>query len=342
MTDLSTLARDPEWLPHRIDPAAGTLQFLHIPRGDLSGPQFLAERTPATPADEAFLPLDALDALGAEQPDPGPLHFIFHTAFCRSTLLVRALDIPGTAAGLSEPGILVSLTNMGDAGRPLVKPMLDLLARRHGSGDGEGEAAVVVKPTNHANRLIPALLDACPDAKAVLMTNPLPAFLAAVVRKGMMGRRWGRQLYLETMGYAGMDLGMDAREQFAMTDLQAAGLAWFLNQRYFAMLLDRYPGRLRTLDGDAFNARRAETLTAVAELFDLPLDTGRAAEIAKGRVFASHSKRGGDFNATAAKDNERAHSPLVEEEIKQVGQWIDIVAQQAGLQLPATTRTPLL
>ena len=68
------------------------------------------------------------------------------------------------------------------------------------------------------------------------MTNPLPAFLAAVVRKGMMGRRWGRQLYLELMSYAGMDLGMDGREQYLMTDLQATALAWFLNQRFLALL----------------------------------------------------------------------------------------------------------
>jgi hypothetical protein len=337
--DVAKFSADAEWLPHRIDPAAGMLQFLRIPRSDLAAPQFLADRTPATAADEAFLPLGRLAGV---EPETGPLHFVFHTAFCRSTLLVRALDIPGVSAGLSEPGILVSLTNMGEAGRPLVAPMLDLLSRPHSSGGGEREAAVLVKPTNHANRLIPALLDARPDARAVLMTNPLPAFLAAVVRKGMMGRRWGRQLYLELMGYAGMDLGMDAREQFAMTDLQAAGLAWFLNQRYFAMLLDRYPERLRTLDGDVFDARRAETLGAVAQWFALPLDAAHAARVAEGPVFATHSKRGGDFGATAAKDSKRAHSPLVEEEIAQVGQWIAMIADQAGLAVPVTQRAPLL
>lgn len=339
MTDVSTLARDPEWLPHRIDPSAGTLQFLRIPRAAMSAPQFLAERTPETPADEASLPLESLRDLQAE---PGPLHFIFHTAFCRSTLLVRALDIPGIATGQSEPGILISLTNMGEPGLALVRPMLDLLARPHRHERGGAEAAVVVKPTNHSNRLIPALLDARPDANAVLMTNPLPSFLAAVVRKGMMGRRWGRQLYLEMMGYAGVDLGMDGREQFSMTDLQAAGLAWFLNQRYFAMLLDRYPGRLRTLDGDVFNTRRTETLAAVAQLFDLPLDAARAAEVVEGPVFARHSKRGGDFTATEARDSERAQSPLVEEEIAQVAQWIGLIAEQAGLAVPVTGRAPLL
>ena len=46
-----------------------------------------------------------------------------------------------------------------------------------------------IKPTNHANMLAPALMRALLQARAVLVTNPLPSFLAAVVRKGMMGRR---------------------------------------------------------------------------------------------------------------------------------------------------------
>ena len=108
---------------------------------------------------------------------------------------------------------------------------------------------MVVKPTNHANALIPAILTALPQARAVLMTNPLPSFLAAVIRKGMMGRRWGRLLHLEMQSYAGMELGMDGREQFAMTDLQAAALAWFLAQRWFALQQQRFGERLAVLDG---------------------------------------------------------------------------------------------
>ena len=152
------------------------------------------------------------------QPDPGPLHFLFHTAFCRSTLLIRVLDAPGIAVGLNEPGIIAIMVNAGPQAATLHKPLLDLLSRPHASGE-----TVFVKPTNHANALMPALLTARPDARATLMTNALSAFLGSVARKGMMGRRWARQLFLEMQGYAGMDFGMDGRESFAMTDLQAAG-----------------------------------------------------------------------------------------------------------------------
>ena len=38
--------------------------------------------------------------------EQAPIHFIFHSAFCASTMLVRALDVPGSAMGISEPVIL--------------------------------------------------------------------------------------------------------------------------------------------------------------------------------------------------------------------------------------------
>ncbi len=305
--------------------ASGRMGFLRLAREQLDGPTFLADRTPGSADHEASVPLG--DVLGMA-PATGPLHFIFHTAFCRSTLLVRALDLPGISAGLSEPGIIGSLAGAGRQGAPLVKPVLDLLSRRHGD-----ERAVIVKPTNHANMLIPALLDARPDARGVLMTSALDPFLLSVAKRGMMGRRWGRQLYFELMGYAGVDLGMDGPEQFAMTDLQAAGLAWFLNRRYFSMLRDRYGERLIWLDGDRFDAARAATLLTVSRHFALDLTPERADAVASGDLFSSHAKLGGDFDARRKSETERAASRVTEEEIAQVGEWIGLIARQAGVDL---------
>lgn len=322
MPDFRKISADPHWLPHRVDPAARRMEFLHTDRDALSQTGFLADRTGPAEA----IPLAEIDRSAIA---PGPVHFIFHTAFCRSTLLVRALECPGLCAGLSEPGAIASLAGAGQGEQPLVGPVVDLLARPWGHDE-----AVFIKPTNHANRLIPALMDAAPQARAILMTNPLPSFLAAVIRKGMMGRRWGRQLYLEVMGYAGMDLGMDGREQFAMTDLQAAALAWFLNQRYFDAIARRYGDRVRVLDGDRFDAERARTLAAIGSFTGVALDAERAREIAQGPVFARDAKTGRDFAAKSRDDASATHSAVVEDEIAKVGEWIGMIAQQAGLSVP--------
>lgn len=322
MTDISTIASDPRWLPHKLDLANGRLEFIRIERAALSDTGFLADRT----GELAAIPLADLSRI---EPQAAPLHFIFHTAFCRSTLLVRALEQPGLAAGLSEPGIIGSLAGAGQAGMPLVGPVADLLARPWAEGE-----AVFVKPTNHANALIPALMDAAPQARAILMTNPLPSFLAAVIRKGMLGRRWARQLYLEMMGYAGMDIGMDAREQFAMTDLQAGGLAWLLGQRYLDAIARRYGDRVRVLDGDRFDTDRAQTLEAVGSFTGIGLDAARAKAIADGPVFARDAKTGSDFAAKAKSDAAAIRSAVVEDEIAKVGEWIGIIARQAGIEVP--------
>ena len=324
------IAADPCWLPHRIDWTGGRMQFLKLVRTSLGEAGFLADREPAGPDGEAWVPLDAVASM---QVDSGPIHFLFHTAFCRSTLLARALDRPGHFAALNEPHILAALAGAGVTpgrpGAPLLVPVLKLLARTY-----PGEAAVVVKPTNHANALIPTILTALPEARAILMTNPLPSFLAAVIRKGMMGRRWGRMLYLEMQSYAGLDLGMDGREQFAMTDLQAAALAWFLAQRWFGIQQDRFGERLAVLDGDRFGAEKARTLAAASAHLGLAMDRDAAEAIADGPLFMSHAKSGENFASKDAADAERSRSAVTDEEIAQVAQWIGMIAQQGGLKVP--------
>jgi len=327
MSQFADILNDPRWLPHGFDPASRAITFIRIERERLSQPAFLADAVPADGTQPVAVPIDAI---AAARFDEAPLHFIFHTAFCRSTLMARAFEIPGVCAGLSEPGIIAKI---GNAGPDVTAQVMRLLARRW-----QTDEAVIVKPTNHANALIPAIMQARPDAKAILMTNPLPSFLAAVVRKGMLGRRWGRQLYLELMGYAGMDLGMDGAEKFAMTDLQAAGLAWFLNQRYFDALNRKYGGqgngRVRVLDGDAFGAAPAQTLKAIGAFTGLAIDGARASQIASGPVFTADAKTGEDYAAKSARDTAATQSAVVEDEIAKVSEWVGMIADQAGVEVP--------
>lgn len=322
MTDPATIAADPHWLPHRLDLAGGRLQFLQITRETLTAPGFLADLNEEQAEGAAWLALADVQAM---RPATGPVHFIFHTAFCRSTLLVRALNVEGVSVGLAEPGVLAQLAGAGDAAKDLVKPVCDLLSRPWAEGE-----AVFIKPTNHANMLIPALLAARPDARGVLMTNPLTSFLKSVDKRALMGRRWGRQLYLEMMSYAGMDLGMDGREQFSMTDLQAAGLAWFLSQRLFTMLMaGSDAARLRTLDGDRFDLDRVDAVEAVLDLAGLSFDPQQIEAVVDGPLFARHAKLGGDF---AGEVGDAA--PSFQQECEQVEQWIGMIAQQAGMSVP--------
>ena len=99
MTDAATIAADPAWLPHRIDLPARKVEFLHVPRGELADRGFLADRS-AGPRGTATLSFDAVAAAAPKRAQTA--HFLFHSAFCRSTLLVRALDRQGAVAGMYD------------------------------------------------------------------------------------------------------------------------------------------------------------------------------------------------------------------------------------------------
>ncbi|MCK0129085.1 hypothetical protein [Erythrobacter sp. F6033] len=326
MTLPADIAANSDWIPHRVDWNTRQVEFLKIPSSKFVEPGFLADFQPAGSSDKAVI--SATDVMAMEA-DTGPLHFIFHTAFCRSTLLSKALNIQGVSVGMSEPGIFANLNGAGEQAAPLVEPIMRLLARARSDA-----RAVFVKPTNHSNRLIPQLLQSCPDAKAILMSNPLETFLESVARKGMHGRRWARNLLLEMQSYAGMDFGMDERELFCMSDMQAAGLAWFLNQNYFhALASSAFGPRLRVLDGDVFNKERAATIKSVLEFAGVGHQDTHVENAVNGPAFASHSKLGGGFDGdpTATK---AALSDTVSEEIAQVAQWVGMIIQQTGQPLP--------
>lgn len=325
MATVSELQDDPTWTPHAIDAATKTVEFIRIPNSALTQPGFLFEFEPEKPSDRQRATFEQVAQM---RPVTVPLHFIFHTAFCRSTLLTRALNITGVSSGLSEPAIFAAIANADEEAKPLIPALLNLLARAR-----DEEKVVFAKPTNHANRIIPRLLDASPSSRAILMTNDLPGFLSSIRKRGLLGRRWGRELFLEMQSYAGIDFQMNARESFAMTDMQAAGLAWFLNQNFFQSIQkSTFADRVRVLDGDRFNSDRAATLKAVLEFTEVELSDVKANRAASSEIFESHAKLGGRFVDVA--QDIASNQMIDEQEADQVAHWLSYFAHQLGLDIP--------
>lgn len=325
MTSLATIETDPTWLPHDINPNTGKMQFLKLPRETIRGHGFLAEVKTAQA--EAWLPVEDIREL--ETPS-APVHFIFHSGFCRSTLLMRALQVPGESVAISEPGILNALTRYGKNDQALVNAVIGLLGQPHAEGE-----AVLIKPSNFPNKLIPSLLESQPDAQAIFVTNGLPDFLKAIVRKGLAGRHWGRQVYLETSTYAMDKPPFDLKTLAGLTDLQVAAFGWLLTQNWFTTQIENDDGgRIRTLYSEQFDARRKEAISAASAHFALDFDDAKIESIVDGPEFKSHSKLGLDFKEKQALDERRSQSAVVDEEIAAVCQWIDQTARASGLRVP--------
>lgn len=325
-------ASDPLWLAHRYDDERDLLHFLRVERAEHAGIPFLTdEYLPGRPT--AQLPRQ--QAL-QEAPLAAPLHFIFHSAFCCSTLLVRALDVPGHAMGLSEPVLLNDIVGWRHRKRPdgrqvaaLVDQSLTLLSRPFGASE-----AVIIKPSNLLNPLAPAMLALRPNAQALLLHAPLEAFLGSVARKAMWGRLWVRDLLCKYLREAGViDFGLSTEDILQLTDIQVAALGWLAQHRIFTDLATRLSDRVATLDSDTLMEKPGAVIRALSGRMALGLSESEIGEIVEGPAFTRHSKSGGTFDAAARRREREEGLALHAEEIAMVRQWAAEVANRAGIRL---------
>lgn len=324
---LGTLLADPAWLPHKVDLGGGALEFVHLPRDRHDDVTFLTDEY-IKDAARRTAPLREV-AMAAGTVAPGTCHFIFHSAFCCSTLLARALDIEGRAMALKEPAALMNLADAslaaGDRNRfrSSLAVILALLARPF-----TGAEPVVIKPTNIVNPLIEPILALRPEAKALLLYSPLPIHLRSIAKKGLFGRIWARRVHRSLGRLPEFDPGYSEADRWIQTDLQVAALLWLQQQALFARILGAFPGRVRSLDSETLLGDPQRTIAATDRLFGLQIPPDRIAGIATGPIFGSHSKRlGEDFDAMRrAEENARADTAYGEE-IAKVVQWAEAVAR---------------
>lgn len=342
METAAALASDPEWLPHRVDLAKGLIHFVRLSREDHRRMAFLTEDYVGEAAPRATAPIRDVAAampLGAGK----GCRFIFHSAFCCSTLAARALDVTGHAMSLKEPVALQDLADaalgLGDPARvrPHLQLTLALLARPFGQGE-----AVVIKPTDIVTPLADEMLAARPEARALLLYSPLPDFLRSVAKKGLFGRVWARRSLSFHGRLPAFDPGYSEQDRWLHTDLQVAALGWLQQQARFARLVrDQPAGRVATLDSATLLARRHDMLAAVDCLFGLGLSPAMVAEIADGPVFAHDSKsRDKVFDADARRSEHEAAADAYGEEIEMVVKWAEAVAGHVGV--PLQPGAPLL
>jgi hypothetical protein len=322
------VAADPDWLPHTFDESGTALTSVHVPRADRARLTFLSDDHYRGNYPKVALPAEALREAAAAAPGPAALHFIYHTSFCCSTLLAKALDIPDLTVGLREPDVLINLANRfirseDAANRARLDLVLRLLGRPYA-----GERAVIVKPTNFANRLVAATLTLRPGSRAILLYSDLRTLLLSFAKKGMRGRIWGRRLYAQCAAWTSLRTGFSPKDTFEQTDLQIAGLAWLMQIDHFNRMAASFgPARVMTLDSAAFMAAVPETLAAAGAFFSLDIGESQARAIAAGPVFTTHSKFAQQDYSVEARDADHAALMAAHgEEIAMVEKWVEAVA----------------
>ena len=290
--------RDPEWLAHRYDSNHDAFHFRRVPRDIRREVPFLTDMH----LGEEAAPLVLSRTASRESVEPAPVHFLFHSAYCASTMLVQAIDQPGIASGLSEPVLLndmVGWRRRGAAPRDHARVMDDalaMLARPLTAGE-----AVIIKPSNIFNPLARGALTLRPGAHAILLYAPLRVFLLSV-----------------------------ARDYFRQSDLQIAAMGWLAQQRAFATLIAWAPGRIASLDSEALTRDPVRAVAGAMDHYGLTADRE---VLADHPALARNSKSGAPFAAGERQRDLAAAEAAYGDEINQVLGWAEAVADQAGIPL---------
>ena len=327
------VALDPQWLPHTFDVSGVNLTSVFVPRGSHRELMFLSDEHFAGNFRKVTHPASAIAAHLGEAWQ-APIYFIFHTAFCCSTLMLKALDVPGRTFGIKEPDVLINLANRfiqsdDRANRDRLTLVLRLLARPFEDGE-----SIIVKPTNFANRLATPALEARPDSRAVLLYSDLRPLLRSILKRGMWGRIWGRRIFWSAAAWSSLDLGFSEEDTFILTDLQALGLGWLMQMHHFAEVARRFGERVTMIDSADFLGDPAATLKRVSALFELGFDDSLISDVMNGPTFARHSKFSGqDYGQEEREADQSAAEAAHAEELEMVVKWVEAVAAHLGVEL---------
>ena len=339
MAHLPELLNDPTWFPAALDTRAATISFARISRDALSKEAFLDQRMDGSVTGRETVSLADVMATVADQRHKPPA-FIFHTAFCCSTLLASALDVPGSVLALKEPNILMDLANAlrvdvqarqsRKHAEALVQAILTLLATSSASNED-----ILIKPTNAANNLLPYAIKS--GAPMLLLYGSLRSFLVSVLKKGEACKSFVRGQYnIFALDPDGL-VAIPQRKAVALTDLQAAAVVWRHQLELFQRALAG-TGRdqVVSLDFKRLTATPVPVLQAVTRHLDLPHNNAELESIANGPVFRRNAKFSGQVFSPEQVDQDVR---LIEE---QYGETLDLIENWAKqISLGTTLPMPL-
>ncbi|MEX0297520.1 MAG: hypothetical protein AB3N28_00520 [Kordiimonas sp.] len=325
----NNIAADPNWWPHRYDPQKGHVHYVKATREDHRNATFLTDEYLKEANKPKAVSLNS--AIGAGEVTP--IHFIFHSAYCCSTLLARAFDLPGLSMGLKEPQILNDLSGWRLRGAkpeqlaPIMSDVLKVLSRPLKQGEKN-----IIKPSNVTNGLAGLMLHVRPDAKAVFLYAPLRDFLGSIARKGMWGRLWVRELLTKQLREGLVNIGLQGEDYLKLTDLQVAAVGWIAQHQLFDQIVKQFgTDRVRTLNSRKLMADQTLAMQNLVDHFEVPLKQNDLKDLVSGPVFQRHSKSDTEFDASAREAERIEGDKQHAEEIEKVIGWAEAVAKNVSL-----------
>ncbi|HWA30087.1 MAG TPA: hypothetical protein VG867_03265 [Rhizomicrobium sp.] len=319
-TPVSTLDRvlaDPNWFPDDFDSEKGDIRFAEVTRDQLAAQSFLDRRWNRSSLRRGRVHLSAVGEKLAGKAPPNNLRFIWHTGFCCSTLLARALNAPGRNLSLCEPQLLMYATEVKRERemRPDLSELPDIAFALLSRGFAP-EELVTIKPAPFVNYLVPEAM-ALPQSRHLFLYSDCESFLVSALRRETEGASYIRSM-LENMRRNGIASEWTDEKILALPPLRATALLWHME---VAELRKNERGA-RSLDCDAFLADPETVLNAMDEFFALGLGPDHIRTVVEGPLFRQDSKNpAAEFNTARRREIQEAARRQIGAQLNDAISW---------------------
>lgn len=264
--------------------------------------------------------------------------FIFHSAFCGSTLLAQLLGRSSSATSFSEPHVLTQLAHakrsLGIADKELVLEeqlqsaldlCLDMIDRHHSK-------ITLIKPSNYANNLIPDLLNR--GERVLFLYGSLGSFLRSLMRRGWESGVFVRQMWQAMRADRGGIANIPAEAAATYTDLQIAAILWTYQIETFAQILRKDGSdKCRSICFDRFADDRLAFVQSVQGFLTPSADPQMVHAVLEMGALERDSKTGEARQDIEARERLSSHEERV---LSDVLQWAEQIrfGQEPALPLP--------
>lgn len=312
----------PELYLQSIDLTGKTMTFTPMTTETYRSTSFLDERIHQAQSVNANVDMnDFIATFDDSRPTPRPLGFIFHTAYCCSTLLARCIQDLEDTLVLKEPVPLRTLseewfhsTNAG-ACRKMRDMLSVLLSRRF------GDEAVVVKATSLCNNIMPELLDMHEKTRAVFIFSGLEESIASFLKSP--DRREEARAFLNSMRNL-LPEGLKLEDCQRLIDANVVALLWVLQVRAYCELAStRFSGSLVALNCNQLLADPVGALLLAANHLGIGCSRSTVEDVVSGSAFSMHAKlRGSGFSREDRRTDLLRLADRFGEEIRFASQWV--------------------
>jgi len=342
LLDNAGFFQSPSVYPERVDAKNRRLELCEMSIKSFTETPFLDHRMVRAGSGRHSLGFDAI-LQHPNLPEPQPASFIFHSAFCCSTLMTRYLDALDRFLVLREPHSIYEIASLqrfhgknvlpdvtADEWQALYRLIMLLLVRRF-----DNNAPVVMKPSDGCNNLMANMLGEHADNTGLFIYTSLERFLVSVLKQDDR-HEWAairaRELTLDLLHNS----IQPKVSPIGLGPGQNAALVWVLQMdSYRALHEGPYGKRIRCLNSSDFLDDPVAVITALTSHFGHPVPADTVAELLSAANLEVHSKLPSQHYDQQTREREfREERGKYDERITRIMQWAESVFGSESLKAP--------